>query len=114
VSGPAASGKTCLLRSWIAEAGLEAHAAWATIGSDIGPASGLADDAIVERLIARLQGLEPPRLLVIDDLQELKSAEAERELERFLTRLPAQLRIVLLTRAPMGSATATGCASRVA
>ena len=31
VSAPAASGKTCLLRSWIVEARLEAHAGWTTV-----------------------------------------------------------------------------------
>ena len=36
VSGAACSGKTVLLRSWIAEAGLAGRAAWVTAGRDEG------------------------------------------------------------------------------
>ena len=41
-------------------------------------------------------------MLVIDDLHELKSADALRWLELFLARLPAQLRAVLATREDPG------------
>ncbi|MGH9088533.1 MAG: hypothetical protein ACRDYZ_10575, partial [Acidimicrobiales bacterium] len=34
VAAPAGSGKTVLLRSWIAEAGLEEHVAWVQAGRD--------------------------------------------------------------------------------
>ena len=40
VSAPAASGKTCLLRSWIAEAGLGEHAGWATVRPTSGTSGG--------------------------------------------------------------------------
>jgi LuxR family maltose regulon positive regulatory protein len=128
VSAPAASGKTCLLRSWIADAGLEQHAAWATVRPDerderrfwlsmIGALSGLAGaerlapvssasplgaELIIERLLSGLHALTHRSVLVIDDLHELRSAEGRSQLERFLTRLPAQLQVVLLTRGAMG------------
>jgi LuxR family maltose regulon positive regulatory protein len=125
VSAPAASGKTCLLRSWIVEAGLGEHAGWTTVKPDerderrfwlsviaglssitgieelarLSGASILGAELLVERLLSDLEALEEPGLLVIDDLHELKSVEAQAQLERLLTRLPAQLRVVLLTRA---------------
>ena len=126
VSAPAASGKTCLLRSWIVDAGLEAHAGWATVkpgerdgqrfwGSVLdalaasraagagGPRRpGGRRRAMVERLLSALRALREPGVLVIDDLHELNSADGAAQLERFLTRLPAQLRVVLLTRDAMG------------
>jgi LuxR family transcriptional regulator, maltose regulon positive regulatory protein len=96
VSAPAASGKTCLLRSWIDEAGLGERTGWMTVRPDE------RDERrfwlSVERLLSDLQALEEPGLLVIDDLHELKSVEAQAQLERLLTRLPAQFRVVLLTR----------------
>jgi LuxR family maltose regulon positive regulatory protein len=128
ISAPAASGKTCLLRSWIAEAGLGARAGWVTVSHDerderrfwlsvldaLTPfaggealaagdeASAAGGDRIVERLVSGPQALNEPGLLVIDDLHELKSPEGRAQLERFLTRLPARLRVVLLTRDAMG------------
>ena len=51
--------------------------------------------------LARVGGGERPSALVIDDLHELKSPEGRAQLERFLSRLPAQLRVVLLTRAAL-------------
>ena len=128
ISAPAASGKTSLLRSWIAEAGLSAHAASVTVWHDehderrfwlsvldaLTPfargealatgeeASAPGGDRIVERLVSGPQALNEPGLLVIDDLHELKSPEGRAQLERFLTRLPARLRVVLLTRDAIG------------
>ena len=128
ISAPAASGKTSLLRSWIAEAGLSARAGsvtvrhdehderrfWLSVLDGLTPfaggealaacdeASAPGGDRIVERLVSGPQALNEPGLLVIDDLHELKSPEGRAQLERFLTRLPARLRVVLLTRDAMG------------
>jgi LuxR family maltose regulon positive regulatory protein len=128
VSAPAASGKTCLLRSWIVEAGLTDHAGWTTVRhgerderrfwlsvigglasiaggealAQLGGASLLGVELLLERLLAEVEALEEPGVLVIDDVHELRSAEAQAQLERFLTRLPTQLRVVLLTRAATG------------
>ena len=128
ISAPGASGKTSLLRSWIAEAGLSAHAAsvtvchdehderrfWLSVLDALTPfargealatgeeASAPGGDRIVERLVSGPQALNEPGLLVIDDLHELKSPEGRAQLERFLTRLPARLRVVLVTRDAIG------------
>jgi LuxR family transcriptional regulator, maltose regulon positive regulatory protein len=126
VSAPAGSGKTSLLRSWIADAGLAEHAGWSTVPRDerdgqrfwrsvrdalagvagggalasrAGLAVGGGSEVLVERLLSDLRSLREPAVLVIDDLHELHSDDALASLERFLTRLPEQLRVVLLTRA---------------
>jgi LuxR family maltose regulon positive regulatory protein len=125
VCAPAGSGKSVLLRSWVDAEGLGERVAWVSVErgerdaqrfwlSLIDAAAGVADggdpvsrvspspsfrgEAVVERLLSDLASLEEPILLVIDDLHELKSADALRWLELFLARLPAQLRVVLATR----------------
>jgi LuxR family maltose regulon positive regulatory protein len=54
--------------------------------------------AVVERLLTDLGGLEDRVWLVIDDVHELRSAEALHQLELLLMRAPARLRFVLATR----------------
>jgi LuxR family transcriptional regulator, maltose regulon positive regulatory protein len=125
VSGPAGSGKSVLLRSWIQEAGLAEHAAqvpvqdgdrdpqrfWTSVAGALrGTAAGAAlvrpltaapdldGRAVVERLLADLGALRDRIWLVIDDVDALDSAEALRQLELLLTRAPAGLRIVLAAR----------------
>ena len=124
VSAPAGSGKTVLLRSWIAESHLAERAAWVSLpgecdsqrfwiavadalrGTAIGSAlvRGLtaAPDldgwTVVERLLEDLASLEVRVWLVIDDLHELRSGEALRQLELLVMRAPAALRFVLVTR----------------
>jgi LuxR family transcriptional regulator, maltose regulon positive regulatory protein len=125
VSAPPGSGKTVLLRSWIGEAGLAGRAAWVPVGRDehdprqfwpsvVGalhqttPGSALvrtltaAPDldgwAIVERLLKDLAPLDDRLWLVLDDVHELGSAEAQRQLELLVMRAPIDLRLVLATR----------------
>jgi LuxR family transcriptional regulator, maltose regulon positive regulatory protein len=125
VSAPAGSGKTFLLRSWISEAGLADRAAWISVPREerdsqrfwvsvadavrdtaaasslvrsLTAAPGLDGWAIVERLLEDLGPLRDPFWLVIDDLDELRSAEALRQLELLVMRAPANLRIVFATR----------------
>jgi LuxR family transcriptional regulator, maltose regulon positive regulatory protein len=129
VSAPAGGGKTTLLRSWIAESGSGRRAAWTTVGRDEGDSrrfwdsvidalAGIADgdaparrisdaprprgEVPVERLRDVLERIDGPAVLVIDDLHELRSADALASLERFLVHLPAQFRVVLLTRGNPG------------
>jgi len=124
VSAPAGSGKTVLLRSWIAEAGLTGRAAWvaarreernpqrfwlSVLGAlrQTGPGAGLvravsaAPDldgwALVEGLLHDLASLEDPVWLVIDDVHEL-DPEALRQLELLLMRAPPGLRFVFAAR----------------
>jgi LuxR family transcriptional regulator, maltose regulon positive regulatory protein len=125
ISAPAGSGKTALLRSWIADAGLAGRAAWVTVQGDDGdprrfwtsvvdalqettagsklvrtPADAPDPDGrpIVGQLLEDLEPLEDRVWLVLDDLHELRSAEAQRDLELFLMRAPSELRFVLATR----------------
>jgi LuxR family maltose regulon positive regulatory protein len=125
VSAPAGSGKTFLLRSWVAESGLAGRAAWvavqpgeqdaqrfwiavadvlrATVAAStlVGPLTAAPDLdgwAIVERLLKDLAQLDERVWLVIDDVHELASGEALRQLELLVMRGPDQLRFVLATR----------------
>ncbi len=125
VSAPAGSGKTRLLRSWVGDPDLAERAAWVPVqGEERDPqrfwlsvlgalratttgsklvrpltaAPGLDGWAVVERLLTDLGGLEDRVWLVIDDLHELPSAEALRQLELLVMRSPAALRFVLASR----------------
>src|SRR5689334_15949943 len=125
VSAPPGSGKTVLLRSWISQAGAAGSAAWVTVrrgerdpqqfwlsvlGALRQTAPGLAlvqpltaapdldGWAIAERLLKDLAPLEDRIHLVIDDLHELGSAEAQQRLELLMMRAPEELRFVRATR----------------
>ena len=125
VSAPPGSGKTVLLRSWIGAAGLAERAAWVSAGREerdpqrfwlsvlgalrqtsagsalvreLTAAPDLDGWAMVERLLNDLAPLEERLWLVIDDLHELGSAEARRQLELLVMRAPEELRFVLATR----------------
>jgi DNA-binding SARP family transcriptional activator len=123
VSAPPGSGKTVLLRSWMAQAGLGDNAAWVAVGRDdcdpqrfwlsvlsalrqtaagsalvpvVTPAPDL-DGWAVERLLPNLAALRDPVWLVIDDVHEL-GPEVMRQLELLVRRGPAALRFVLASR----------------
>jgi LuxR family maltose regulon positive regulatory protein len=125
VSGPAGSGKSVLLRSWIDESGLAEHTAQVRVGDEDGDprrfwlsvAAALRDTAagsalvrpvtaapdldgwaVVEQLLTDLGPLRDRIWLVIDDVHALGSAEALRQLELFLMRAPAGVRFVLASR----------------
>ena len=125
VSAPAGSGKTVLLRSWIGAVGLAGRAAWvpveagerdgqrfwlSVVGALRGTSAGsglvraltaapeLDGWAVVERLLKDLARLDERVWLVVDDVHELRSAEARRQLELLLMRGPEELRFVLATR----------------
>jgi LuxR family transcriptional regulator, maltose regulon positive regulatory protein len=128
VSAPAGSGKTVLLRSWISGAGLAGRAAWVTAGRDerdpqrfwlsllaalratgpgaelvraVSAAPSLDGWALAEGLLEDLAPLHERIWLVIDDVHELGSAEALRQLELLVMRAPPQLRFVLAARHDM-------------
>jgi LuxR family transcriptional regulator, maltose regulon positive regulatory protein len=125
VSAPAGSGKTVLLRSWIGAAGLAERAAWVPVGRDerdpqrlwlavldalrqtalgsalvrpVTAAPDLDGWAIVERLLTDLEPLADELWLVVDDVHELDSEQARRQLELLVMRAPERLRFVLATR----------------
>src|SRR5262252_8919222 len=124
VAAPAGSGKTVLLRSWIAQAGLSGRAAWVPVGREerdpqhfwlsvlaalrrTTPGSALVREltaapdldgwVITERLLADLAPLDDRLWLVVDDVHEL-GPEALRQLELLIMRAPPELRFVLAAR----------------
>ena len=124
VSAPAGSGKTVLLRSWIAGAGLAGRAAWVAAGRAerdpqgfwlsvagalraTGPGAGLVRAvtgapeldgwALAEGLLSDLAPLADPVWLVVDDVHEL-GPDALRQLELVVMRAPPGLRLVLAAR----------------
>jgi LuxR family maltose regulon positive regulatory protein len=125
VSAPTGSGKTFLLRSWIAEADVAGSAAWVPVGREhrdpqqfwmlvldalrgtlpgsrvvreLTAAPDLDGWLIVERLLHDLTSLTDRLWLVADDLHEMHPSEALRQFELLLMRAPARLRFVLSTR----------------
>jgi len=125
LSAPPGSGKTVLLRSWIGEPGLADRAAWVPVGRgeqdpqrfwllvlgalrgtaagsrlvrELTAAPDLDGWSIVERLLKDLASLADRTWLVIDDVHELRSADALAQLELLVMRAPPELRFVLATR----------------
>jgi LuxR family transcriptional regulator, maltose regulon positive regulatory protein len=128
VSAPAGSGKTFLLRSWIAAEGLGDRAAWVSVGPadrdaqafwlsvldslrstrvgsgrvrELTAAPDLDDATVVRRLLEDVGSLDERLWLVIDDLHELQAENAIRQVEVLLASAPPQLRFVLLTRSDL-------------
>jgi LuxR family maltose regulon positive regulatory protein len=125
LSAPAGSGKTVLLRSWIAESAPADQVAWVPVhgeehdpqrflisvvdalrgtvtGSKLVRSLTATPDldgwAIVEWLLQDLHALRDRVWLVIDDLHELRSTHALRQLELLVMRAPAELRFVFASR----------------
>jgi LuxR family maltose regulon positive regulatory protein len=125
VSAPPGSGKTFLLRSWIAAEGLGERVAWVSVGRgerdaqafwlsvldslrgtrigaervrELTGAPDLDGASVVRRLLEDLGSLDERLWLVIDDLHELQAQEAIHQVELLLGSAPPQLRLVLLTR----------------
>ena len=113
------------MRSWITHAGLAEQTAWVSVDRDerdaqrfwsavINELAGTVSadacldkhaptlrfdgEAVVDRLVAALDLLEQPVVLVIDDLHALRSTEALGQLEDLLSRRPPLLSVVLATR----------------
>jgi DNA-binding CsgD family transcriptional regulator len=119
ISAPAGSGKTVLMRSWIAEAGLAPHAAWVkedrdprgfwvsvadalrgtVTGSALVRPLTLAPEpdgwAMVERLLTDLAPLDGRLWLVIDDGHLLDAREVLPQLELLLLRAPQEAQRLL-------------------
>jgi len=129
VSAPAGSGKTVLLRSWIEGSGLADRAGWVQVQRGEGDpqrfwisvaaalretvpgaplvrpvtaAPDLDGWAILEWLLKDLAPLTDRTWLVVDDMHELRSADAQRQLELLIMRAPPELRFMLATRHDLG------------
>jgi LuxR family maltose regulon positive regulatory protein len=125
VSAPAGSGKTFLLRSWIAAEGLGERAAWVSVGREehdpqafwlsvldslrgtrmgaarvreLTAAPDLDGETVVRRLLEDVGSLDEPVWLVLDDLHDVRDEQVVRQIELLLGSAPPQLRLVLLTR----------------
>ncbi len=127
VSAPPGSGKSTLVRSWLAAQPTSTASAWVDVSRDetdeahfwgqvldaVRDAGAVAADSalatlvptphaepgeLIGHLLAGLRDLPDQLVLVLDDVQHLRSAELVAELERLVTGAPPRLRIVLLSR----------------
>ena len=122
ICAPAGSGKTVLVRSWIEATDLAERAGWVSVErherdpqrfclavvdalaeavgvvQPVDPSPQFRGAAILDQLLRDLGALDEPAVLVVDDLHELESSEALHWLEAFLTGVPRELRVVLLSR----------------
>ncbi len=125
ISAPPGSGKTSLLRAWadrsinlrrvaFVSVDRDQHHAqqfWASVLDVIrsparsidpetqpGPTAALEGEQLVDRVVSEIDEQVEPVVLIIDDLHELKSAEALTQLEHLLAILPSSGRVVLSSR----------------
>ncbi len=125
VSAPPGSGKTSLLRAWAARSANlrrvasvsvdrdeeDAQRFWAAVLDAIrrstrstdprtqhAAATAVDADQLVDAVVSELAEQVGPVVLIIDDLHELKSADALAQLERLLAVLPSWACVVLSSR----------------
>jgi LuxR family maltose regulon positive regulatory protein len=124
ISAPPGSGKTSLLRAWadsptnpldVAFVSVDrdqqsAERFWRAVSDAIrnpaGPINpetepanaGFDGDEVVDRVLSEFGEQVEPVVLIIDDLHELKSADALTQLEHLLAILPSSARVVLSSR----------------
>src|SRR3954465_749329 len=125
ISAPAGSGKTSLLRAWADRPSNIRRVAFVTVernqrnekrfwGAVLdairssarsrdaetprGPTAALDVDQVIDLVLSEVAEPVEPVVLIIDDLHELRSAEALTQLEHLLPRLPGSARVVLSSR----------------
>src|SRR4051794_16877431 len=125
MSAPPGSGKTSLLRAWADRSTNPRRVAFVSVDRDqkhaqrfwgavldairdpsrsIDPepqpaaTAALDGDQVVERVVSQVVEQDEPVVLIIDDLHELRSADALTQLERVLAILPSSARVVLSSR----------------
>src|SRR3954469_20840959 len=109
ISAPAGSGKTSLLRAWAEQSAGARRVAFVTVDRDeqhaerfwsavlgaISPERSVEPgDQLVDGVVSEIAEQAEPVVLIIDDLHELKSAEALAQLEHLLAILPSSTRLV--------------------
>lgn len=125
VSAPAGSGKTVLVRTWVEHACIAERVAWVKLErgevdaqhfwtrvvdalrsavdtttplTELEPTLAFDGDAAAERVARELSALEHAVVLVLDDLHELTSDDALRQLQILLDRRPPRLHLVIASR----------------
>jgi LuxR family maltose regulon positive regulatory protein len=125
ISAPPGSGKTSLLRAWADRSTNLRRVAFVSVDRDqqnaqrfwcavleairspagsIDPetpraaAAALDDDHVVDSVVSELAEQVEPVVLIIDDLHELRSADALTQLAHVLAILPSSARVVLSSR----------------
>jgi LuxR family maltose regulon positive regulatory protein len=118
ISAPPGSGKTTLLRTWAGRSANQRAVTFVSVERDeqdpqrfwssvlnaitgpekrSGAPAALHGEQLVEEVLSALADLDGP-LLLIDDLHELRSAEALRQLEHLLEVLPSSAGVILSSR----------------
>ena len=125
ISAPPGSGKTSLLRAWAERSSNPHRVAFVSVDRDqqdaprfwgavVGALRRLArpnepetppaetaaldDDHLVDRVVSEIADQHEPVVLIIDDLHELRSADALTQLEQLLAALPSTARVILSSR----------------
>ena len=125
ISAPPGSGKTSLLRAWADRSTNLRRVAFVSVDRDeqnaerfwcavldairsparsIDPethaaaTAALDGDELIDRVQSEVAEQVEPVVLIIDDLHELRAADALRQLERLLAILPSSARVVLSSR----------------
>jgi LuxR family maltose regulon positive regulatory protein len=125
ISAPPGSGKTSLLRAWADRSTNPRRVAFVSVERDLQDAqrfwcavldairslarsidaetqsattAALDGDQVVDRVRSELDEQVEPVVLIIDDLHELRSADALTQLEHLLAILPGSARVVLSSR----------------
>lgn len=125
ISAPPGSGKTSLLRAWaerssdfrrVAFVSVEreqqdAQAFWSAVMDAIrsraasidpdaqtSPTAAFDADQLIDTIVSGLAEQVEPAVVIIDDLHELRSADALAQLEHLFASLPSSVRVVLSSR----------------
>src|SRR6266540_4591142 len=124
ISAPPGSGKTSLLRTWSDRPSKDRRVAFMSVPRDQQeaqqfwlaaldairqlaattdsrprtPAPAVDSDAMVDTIISELADQATVVVLIIDDLHELRSADALTQLEHLLAALPSSARVMLSSR----------------
>jgi LuxR family maltose regulon positive regulatory protein len=115
ISAPPGSGKTSLLHAWAERFTSPRRIAFVSVDRDqqsaqrfwcavleaiCGPGCSIDPDGdqLVHKVLSEVAEQVEPVVLIVDDLHELRSAEALAQLERLLAVLPVSARVVLSSR----------------